>query len=63
MPAITRVWCYLGLGDLERALEWLEKGYVQRDSYLPHLRLNRAFRPLDGDLRFQDLLHRQGLLP
>jgi serine/threonine-protein kinase len=62
VPAIARVWCYLGLGDHERAIEWLENGYEQRDSYLPHLRLNRAFRPLDPDPRFQDLLRRLGLL-
>jgi eukaryotic-like serine/threonine-protein kinase len=63
VPAIARVWCWLGLGDHERVLEWLENGYEQRDSYLPHLRLNRAFRPLDPDPRFQDLLRRLGLLP
>ena len=63
VPAIARIWCYLGLGDHERALEWMEKGYEQRDSYLPHLRVNRAFRPLDPDPRFQDLQRRLGLLP
>jgi len=63
VPAIARIWCYLGLGDHERALEWLEKGFEQRDSYLPHLRVNRAFRPLDPDPRFQDLQRRLGLLP
>jgi hypothetical protein len=52
----------MGLGDHERALEWLEKGYEQHDSYLPHLRVSRAFRPLDPDPRCQDLLRRLGLL-
>jgi len=41
----------------------MEKGYEERDSYLPHLRVNRAFRPLDPDPRFQDLQKRLGLLP
>ncbi|MGE5715294.1 MAG: protein kinase domain-containing protein, partial [Acidobacteriota bacterium] len=63
VPASTMALCWLGLGDHERALEWLEKGYEQRDSYLPHLRMMRAFRPLDSDPRFQDLLRRLGLLP
>ena len=63
VPASARALCCLGVGDLERALEWLEKGYEQRDSYLPHLRLVRAFRPLDPDPRYQDLLRRLGLLP
>jgi hypothetical protein len=63
VPAIARAWCHLGLGDHERTLEWLEHGYQQRDSQLPHLRMMRAFEPLHPDPRFQDLLRRQGLLP
>jgi serine/threonine-protein kinase len=63
VPASSRVLCWLGLGEHERALEWLEKGYERRDCYLPHLRMNRVFRPLDPDPRFQDLLQRLGLLP
>jgi len=61
VPASARAWGYLGLGDHERAIEWLETGYAERDSYLPNLRLVRAFRPLDPDPRFQDLLGRLGL--
>jgi tetratricopeptide (TPR) repeat protein len=63
VPAIARAWCHLGLGDHERVIEWLENGYEQRDSQLPHVRLMRAFRPLHSDPRFQDLLRRLGLLP
>jgi len=63
VPAIARAWCHLGLGDHERVLEWLEIGYQQRDSQLPHVRLMRAFRVLDPDPRFQDLLRRLSLLP
>ncbi len=63
VPASARVLCWLGLGDLERAIEWLEKGYELRDSYMPFMRVNLGFRPLDPDPRFQDLLRRQGLLP
>jgi serine/threonine-protein kinase len=61
VPAIARAWCHLGLGDHERVLEWLEIGYQQRDSQLPHVRLMRAFRPLDPDPLFRDLLRRLGL--
>ena len=63
VPAIARAWCYLGLRDYESALEWLEIGYQQRDSQMPHLRLMRSFDPLHPDPRFQDLLSRQGLTP
>ncbi len=63
VPAISRAWCHVGLGDHERTLEWLEVGYRQRDSHLPHLRLMKAFAPLLPDLRYQDLLRRLGLRP
>ncbi len=63
VPPIARVLCYLGLRDYERTLEWLENGYQQRDSQLPHLRVIRTYEPLHPDPRFQDLLRRQGLTP
>ncbi len=63
VPAIARAWCHMGLRDHERSLEWLEDGYRQRDSQLPHLGLMRAWAPLHPDPRFQDLLHRVGLKP
>ena len=61
VPAYARMWCYLGLGDYERTIEWMENGYQQRDSGLPHVGIFRAFRPLHPDPRFQDLLRRLGL--
>jgi len=63
VPAVARAWCHVGLGDCERALDWLEIGYEQRDSHLPHLRLMHAFRPLLPEPRYQDLLRRLGLPP
>jgi serine/threonine-protein kinase len=62
VPAAARAWCYLGLGDFERVIEWMEIGYRQRDSGLPHVGLQRAFTPLHPDPRFQDLLRRLGLV-
>ena len=61
VPAAARAWCYLGLGDYERVIGWLETGYRQRDSGLPHVGLQRAFKPLHSDPRFQDLLRRLGI--
>jgi TolB-like protein len=63
VPAVARAWCHVGLGNCERALDWLEIGYEQRDSHLPHLRLMHAFRPLLPEPRYQDLLRRLGLPP
>ena len=61
VPAAARVWGYVGLGNHARALEWLETGWRQRDSQLPHMGLFRAFKPLHADPRFQDLLRRLGI--
>ncbi len=61
VPASAKMWYYLGLGDYERTMEWLEKGYRERDSWLPHVALFQAFGPLHPDPRFQDLLRRLGL--
>jgi eukaryotic-like serine/threonine-protein kinase len=63
VSASTRVWCYLGQDDHERALEWLEKGYEERDSGLPHVGIFRAFDLLAAEPRFRDLCRRLGLSP
>ncbi len=63
VPAVARIWCFMGLGDHDRVIEWLEKGYGQRDTWLPHVRMMRAFEPLHPDPRFQNLLRRLGLPP
>jgi tetratricopeptide (TPR) repeat protein len=63
VPAVARIWCFMGLGDHDRVIEWMETGYAQRDSWLPHVRMMRAFEPLHPDPRFQDLLRRLGLPP
>jgi serine/threonine-protein kinase len=63
VPATARAWCWMGLGDYGRVIEWLENAYRERDSFLPHLGLFRAFKPLHPDPRFQDLLRGLGLPP
>jgi serine/threonine-protein kinase len=52
---------YVGLGDKERAFEWLDKAYVQRDDFLAYLKADPRFDPLRLDTRFDNLLHRIGL--
>ena len=61
VPASARMWPLMGLGDHEGVFEWLEKGYQQHDSWLPHLGGFRVFRPLHSEPRFQHLLRRLAL--
>ena len=60
-PTMMAVTAYLGVGDKERALEWLDKAYEQRSNELTKLKVDPIFDPLRGDQRFQDLLRRVGL--
>jgi serine/threonine protein kinase/Flp pilus assembly protein TadD len=52
---------YVGLGEKEKAFEWLEKAYQQRDDFLAYLKADPRFDPLRTDTRFDNLLHRIGL--
>jgi serine/threonine protein kinase/Flp pilus assembly protein TadD len=51
-------WIYMGLGDEDRAFEWLEKAYEERAGRLVYLKVERAFDPLRSDPRFGDLVRR-----
>jgi TolB-like protein/DNA-binding winged helix-turn-helix (wHTH) protein/Tfp pilus assembly protein PilF len=57
------VLAYLGLGDKEQAIAWLERAYAQHSNELTTLKVDPAYDPLRGDPRFQELLHRVGLTP
>jgi serine/threonine-protein kinase len=47
---------YLGLGDRNEALNWLEKGYQERDGFnIGPIRVDPLLTPLRGDPRFQAL--------
>ena len=56
-PEIALV--YVGLGDKERAMAWLEKAYAER--FNPGVLLRPCFDSLRSDLRLQDLLRRIGI--
>ena len=55
------IWAYIGVGDNEQAMAWLEKAYAQRSPALTYLKVDPRYDPLRGDPRFQDLLSRVGL--
>ncbi len=52
---------HIGLGDNERALEYLEKSYQEHSHWLIYLHIDPGMDGLRGNPRFQDLLQRVGL--
>jgi DNA-binding winged helix-turn-helix (wHTH) protein/TolB-like protein/tetratricopeptide (TPR) repeat protein len=51
---------YVGLGEKDRAFEWLEKSFAERDEGLLYLRVDPVLDSLRSDPRFADLLRRVG---
>ena len=55
---------YTGLGQKEKAFEWLEKAYEDRSIVsVGFVKTNPMFDPLRSDSRFIDLLRRTNLQP
>jgi TolB-like protein/Tfp pilus assembly protein PilF len=52
-----------GLGETDKALAWLEKGFQQRDPKMAFLKVERKWNNLRDDTRFQYLLRRVGFMP
>jgi hypothetical protein len=51
----------IGLGQKDKAIALLEKGYAERDAYLTWLKVEPALDPLRDQPSFQDLQRRVGL--
>ncbi len=49
---------HLGLGQLERALDWTEQAYADKRGWLAYLDVNPLLDPLRGDPRFEALAAR-----
>src|SRR6266550_5986051 len=49
---------YVGLGDKDKAFEWLEKDFQARNGKLGEIRWQIQFEPLRDDPRFKDLIKR-----
>ena len=49
---------YLGLGENEQAIEYLEKAYAERSHFLTSLKVLPILDPIRSDRRFVDLLRR-----
>jgi pentatricopeptide repeat protein len=60
-PAGAFVNAYLGLGDNEKAFEWLEQAYREQSNILQFVKTHPFFDPIRSDPRFVDLERRIGL--
>lgn len=61
VPAYSFAQVYVGLGDKDRAFEWLEKSYQDRAYDITYLKVDPFFDSLHSDPRFTDLIRRIGL--
>jgi len=51
---------YIGLGDSEQAIDWLEKAFEARNSHMLYLKQGAQFDSLREDPRFINLVERMG---
>ncbi|HEX6054104.1 MAG TPA: protein kinase [Gemmatimonadaceae bacterium] len=52
---------FAGLGEVDIAFDWLERGLANRASFMDGVAVTPAFEPLHADARWQPLLRRMGL--
>ena len=52
---------YVGLGEREAALDWLEKAMEMRDPGMVYLGVKPGYESLRGDTRFEELLRSVGM--
>src|SRR5437773_3251935 len=57
---ISRVYVYAGLGDKDKAFEWLEKAYQERSDLLAWFRKDPESESLQSDPRFVALMRKIG---
>lgn len=61
VPAYDIAAVYVGLGEKDRAFEWLSKAAEERSGFLVYIKCDRRFEGLRSDPRFEALLKRIGL--
>jgi len=61
VPPAAFVNAYLGLGDNERAMGWLQQAYQEQSNILQLIKVHPYFDPLRDDPRFKELVHKVGL--
>ena len=54
-PALPIAWTYLGLGETDKALEWLENALAEREPYSASLMVFPGYDPIRKQSRFRKL--------
>jgi TolB-like protein/Tfp pilus assembly protein PilF len=62
VPAIYVAGVYFALGEDEKGFEWLERGYVERDSTLIEIKVDVSFDRVRSNPRFAELMKKVGLI-
>ena len=52
---------HVGLGELDRAFEWLDRGYEERSGWMIYVTVDPQLAPLRSDARYKELVRRIGL--
>ncbi len=60
VPAFSIALVYTGLGDRVDAIEWLEKSYQDRSTFMVYIKTDPLLDPIRSDPRFTELLHQMG---
>jgi len=63
VPAFSLALVYAGLGEKDRALDALEKGYEERDVHMMFLKVDPRWDDFRADPRFVELMRRMRLGP
>ena len=61
VPALYFGAIYIGLGDLDAGMSWLEKAYQEHSDYLIYLNVDPMADPLRSNPRFQSVLRKIGI--
>jgi len=59
--SVQIAWVYSGLGDKDKAFEWLEKGYIEQNHQLGFIKSSPLWNNLHSDSRYMALLKKMGL--
>lgn len=60
MPTSCLALIYIGLGENEKAIDLLDKGFNDKDLLMVWLKVNSVFDPLRSNERFKELLRKMG---